>query len=244
MYQNKTVSVVMATYGEKDSVRSVIDGFFNTGLVDEVIVVNNNAEPGTDEEVKKTKAIRLYETRQGQGFTFRRGIKEASGDYVILCEPDNTFVPKDLERFLVYAKDFDVVFGSRTNWSTLDRNTEMYPLRRLANRLSAKMFEILYQTNTISDVACTFKLLRKETLRKIEPYFVNGNSLFATETLLRIIGDKSIKFVEIPVSFKKRSGPSTVVQNFRKMAYWGIKVNWYAIKFRFQLMGEKIFKKT
>ena len=58
MYNGKLVSVVFATYREKNSVREVIEDFFNaTPFVDEIVVVNNNAEPGTVEEVQKTKAL-------------------------------------------------------------------------------------------------------------------------------------------------------------------------------------------
>ena len=32
----------------------VIEGFFDTGLVDEVLVIDNNAQAGTEEEVRKT----------------------------------------------------------------------------------------------------------------------------------------------------------------------------------------------
>ena len=39
MYNNKTVSVVFATYREKDSVRRIIEEFFATGFVDEIVVV-------------------------------------------------------------------------------------------------------------------------------------------------------------------------------------------------------------
>ena len=44
MWNGKTVSVVLMTYAERDSIRAVIEGFFATGLVDEVLVVDNNAE--------------------------------------------------------------------------------------------------------------------------------------------------------------------------------------------------------
>ena len=119
MYKEKTVSIVFATYREKDSIRMVIENFFNTGFVDEVIVVNNNAEPGTVEEIQKTKARMVYEKRQGYGHAFQRGMEEAKGDYIFLCEPDGTYTGKDLERFLVYAQDgFEAVLGSRTGQST------------------------------------------------------------------------------------------------------------------------------
>ncbi len=43
------------TYAERGSIRRVIDGFFDSGVVDEVLVVNNNAEPGTSEEVAEDR---------------------------------------------------------------------------------------------------------------------------------------------------------------------------------------------
>ena len=58
MWNGKEVSVVLMTYAERDSIRGVIEGFFATGLVDEVLVVNNNAQAGTDEEVAQTSRPR------------------------------------------------------------------------------------------------------------------------------------------------------------------------------------------
>ncbi len=46
MWNGKEVSVVLMTYAERDSIRGVIEGFFATGLVDEVLVVDNNAQAG------------------------------------------------------------------------------------------------------------------------------------------------------------------------------------------------------
>ena len=45
MWNDKAVSVVLMTFAERDSIRAVIDGFFATGVVDEVVVVDNNASP-------------------------------------------------------------------------------------------------------------------------------------------------------------------------------------------------------
>lgn len=223
MYQGKTVSVVISTYREKNSVRKVIDDFFNPGVVDEVILVNNNAEPGTDEEVRKTKAKLIHETRQGYGYGYRRGIKEASGDYIVLCEADDTFSAEDIERFLVFAKDFPVVVGSRTNTSTILDTKTMHPLRRYADVIYAKVIEVIYGTITLTDVGCTYKLFHKETIRKLEPYFRVTDSLFATELLL-LTATQRIPFVEIPVTFKERVGKSGTIPGVRKLIYWAVRI--------------------
>jgi len=243
MYNGKTVSVVMATYKEKDSVRRVIEEFFNTNLVDEVIVVNNNAEPGTAEEVAKTKARMLHEPRQGYGYAFRCGIKETSGDYIVLCEPDGTFAGQDIGKLLAYAKDYQVVFGSRTNRSTLDKGTAMTSLRRFGNVVYAKLIEVLFSSKTITDIGCTYKLFRKEALRKIEPYFKTGNPLFATEIMLLVISHQ-IPFVEIPVSFRKRIGESTIISHWHSWVTWGLRVFMYIWHFWFGWAVQKLFKNS
>ena len=71
MFLGKKVSVVLATYRERKTVRRVINEFFETGFVDEVVVVENNAEKGTEEEVKKqimaikTDPARIHPTDPG-----------------------------------------------------------------------------------------------------------------------------------------------------------------------------------
>ena len=59
MWKGKTVSVVLGTYAERDSIYEVIQGYNATGVVDEIVVVNNNAEPGTKEEVERDPEIWL-----------------------------------------------------------------------------------------------------------------------------------------------------------------------------------------
>ncbi len=224
--------MVFATYKEKNSVREVIEDFFTaTPFVDEIVVVNNNAEPGTVEEVNKTKAHMVYEKRQGYGYAFQRGLKEARGDYIFLCEPDGTYMGSDVERFLVYAKDgFEAVLGTRTGQSTSLSGADMGFLRKFANVFEAKTIEILFNTNALSDVGCTFKFFTKEALHKLAPLWRTHNSLFATELLLLIVSEK-MHFIEIPIMFRKRIGTSTFVSTFRKMAKWGLRIYLFIFTF-------------
>jgi len=238
MWNKKSVSIVFATYREKASIRGVINDFVATGFVDEVIVVNNNAEPGTDEEIRQTKARIVYESKQGYGAAFRRGIKEAVGEYIVLCEPDATFLGSDLERLLAYAKEFPVVFGSRTNRSTIESGSAMSPMRRLGNVIFAKVIEILFGAKTITDIGCTYKLFTREALRKIEPQFKNDDPLFATELILLVVSNH-IKFIEIPTSFRERVGMSTIVSHWYKVAKWGVKVWVYIWLFWFRWLVHK-----
>src|SRR5829696_5899146 len=113
MWRNARVSVVFPTYNERDSIYEAIQEFLSTGYVDEVVVVDNNAAAGTDDGVGRTIARLVREPEQGYGWAIRRGFREATGDLIIVAEPDGTFRGQDVLKLLAYADDFDVVYGSR-----------------------------------------------------------------------------------------------------------------------------------
>lgn len=240
MFFGKTVSVVLATYKERKTVKRVINDFFETGYVDEVVVVDNNAEKGTVDEVEKTKARLVYEPRQGYGWAFQTGIGQARGEYIILCEPDGTFRPRDIEKFLIYAKDFDIVLGSRTGQNTPLSGADMTVTRKFANVIEAKTIEVLFNTNALTDIGCTYKLFGRDAVRKLSHLWRTRNSLFATELVLLTVSE-NMHFIEIPITFKKRVGVSSFVKGFPNQAKWAIRIQLYILFFWFRWIFRKIF---
>lgn len=212
MWKNRKVSLVLPTYNEKDSIRSVIRDFEAQGFVDEIVVVNNNAAAGTDEEVKPTSARIVYEPRQGFGFSIQKGLKEAAGDLVVVCEPDGTFLAGDLVKLLAYSGDFDLVLGTRTTKALIWEGAYMnWPLR-MGNYFVAKMLEFLFNTSYLSDVGCTYRLMSAEALRRMEPLFTVTGSCFNPEMVMlaKLTGLRSI---EIPVNYRERVGKSMGTKN-------------------------------
>ena len=235
MYNKKSVSVILATYREKRSIRRVIEEFWLTGFVDEIIVINNNAEKGTDEEVKKTKARIVYEPKQGYGYAFQTGLNEAKGDYVVVCEPDGSFSAKDIEKFLLFAKEFSVVFGSRTSLIPSLSVTGMGVIRKFANVIEAKTIEILFNTNSLTDVGCTYKLFTRKALNKISKMWKNKSPLFNTELILLTVSQR-ISFVEIPVKYLKRVGTSQIVGSWLQVFKWALKIQIYIFYYWFKYL--------
>src|ERR1039458_5498625 len=139
MWNGKRESVVLMTYAERDSIREVIESFFETGLVDEVLVIDNNAQAGTADEVSRTKARLVHEPKQGYGHATRRGLIEASGELVVLAEPDGTFLAQDILKLLVYSTECDVVFGTRTTRELIWAEANMARFLRWGNWAVAKL---------------------------------------------------------------------------------------------------------
>lgn len=209
MWEGRTVSAVLMTYAERDSIRGVIDGFFDTGFVDEVLVVNNNAEEGTAEEVEQTRARQVFEPRQGYGNAIRRGLAEASGDLIVLAEPDGTFLPTDLVKLLAYSGECDAVFGTRTTQELIWHGANMGPFLRWGNWGVAKLVEVLFNTSHLSDVGCTYRLFDRELAEYLVENMRVGDSRAGPELMLLTIVSGA-RFVEVPVNYLPRVGVSSV----------------------------------
>lgn len=205
MWNGKTIAVVLPTYREKASIRRIIDGFASLGVVDDILVVNNNAEPGTSEEVAPSAAREVIETRQGYGAAIRRGIVETDADLVCICEPDGTFDPEDLWKLLAYSRDFEFVYGSRTIRDLIWDGANMGRFLRWGNWAVAKMIEAWFNTPSLSDVGCTMRLVDGATVRRLSPHFTVHDGAFGPEMmLLSIIG--GWRLVQVPVNYRARYG--------------------------------------
>jgi hypothetical protein len=240
MWKNKTVSVILPTYNEKGSIKDSINSLFSTGLVDEVLVVDNNAISGTREEVRKTKARMVTEHRQGYGFSCRRGLGEARGDILILFEPDGTFSAGDIIKVLVYSQEFDVVLGSRTSNTLIWTGANMGLFLRLGNIAAAKMVEFMFNTTQLTDVGCTMKLFKRQTITALRNQFTVGGSHFGLELMLLVIKN-GFRFIEIPVNYMQRVGRSSVTGYFTKAFALGMAMIFFILGFWLKHLG-KIMK--
>jgi glycosyltransferase involved in cell wall biosynthesis len=209
MWNGKAVSVVLPTYAERDSIRTVIDGFFATGVVDEVVVVDNNATPGTAGEVARTRARLVQEPRQGYGHATRRGLEAARGELVVISEPDGTFLPEDIVKLLVYSNECDVVFGTRTTRELIWADANMDWLLRWGNWAVAKLIEVLFNTNHLSDVGCTYRVLRRPVAEHVARSMRVGGSHAGVEIMLLVI-TSGARYVEVPLNYLPRVGVSSV----------------------------------
>jgi glycosyltransferase involved in cell wall biosynthesis len=231
MWKDKKVSVIFPTYNEKESIREAVEDFFASGRVDEIIVVNNNAAEGTDEEVKPTAAMLVHEEKQGYGFAIRRGLAEASGDLLIISEPDGTFSGHDVTKLLAYSDDVPVVFGTRTQREFVWEGANMGFLLKWGNWAVGKLMEFLYNTTLLTDVGCSMRLFHREAYEQIEPQFVEGGSAFGPHLMLLTILN-GLPFIEIPVNYRKRVGVSSVTGSKIRAAFLGLEMIRMILKYR------------
>jgi glycosyltransferase involved in cell wall biosynthesis len=209
VHNGRLISLILPTFNERASIRKVIGDFERLGVVDEIIVVNNNAVSGTSDEVAGTSAREVSEPVQGYGSAIRRGFREAKGDLIAVCEPDDTFLADDLFKLLAYAGDVQVVYGSRTVREFIWQGANMGRFLKWGNWATAKLVEVLFNTNSLSDVGCTYRLIERGALEQLLPCFRVDSNFFGPEMM--ILGfQHRIPSVQIPLRYKQRVGQSSV----------------------------------
>jgi len=209
VWKNRTVSVVFPAYNEAENIARAVRDFASFEAVDEVLVVNNNSRDATAELAEEAGARVVAEGRQGYGFALRCGLSEARGEYVVLAEPDGTFMAQDMLKLLAYADEFDLVLGTRTTRELIWRQANMGWFLRLGNVAVAKLLQVLFGGPSLSDCGCTYRLVRRETLDWLLPRLTVGSSHFLPEmVVLALLGRRRI--IEIPLNYRGRVGDSKI----------------------------------
>lgn len=235
MYQGKKVSIVLPIYNERENVRASLEEFLQHPAVDEVIAVDNNSTDGSDAEIKMTSAKYVKEAIQGYGSALRRGMREATGDLIVTCEPDGTFCASDLDRLLIYSRDYDVVLGTRTSknpvWSGGDPGANMYFALRMGNWAVAKFLEYLFNGPSFTDVGCSYKLIHRLAYGKIKDSLTVDGSWFSPEYMIRVLQHR-LSVVEIPVRYGARIGTSKITGKRLGAIKLGFRMVWFTLSER------------
>ena len=232
MWNEQRVSVVLPAYNEEESIKSAVESFFATGVIDEIIVVDNNSRDRTAEEAAKTRARTVRETTQGYGAALTRGLAEATGDLIILAEPDATFMGKDVMKLLAYADDFDLVCGTRTTSEMIWAEANMGWFLRVGNLVVAKLLQLLFNTCSLSDCGCTLRLVAREPLARFRHKLTVRGSHFLPEMVIlaRLHG---LSIIEIPVNYRGRLGESKITGTLKGTLTTGTNMIMLILKYRF-----------
>jgi glycosyltransferase involved in cell wall biosynthesis len=232
MYGDKRVSVVLPAYNEEPHIRRAVEDVLATGVVDEVVVVDNNSRDATAREAAATRARLVQEPAQGYGHALRRGMREATGDLVILAEPDGTFVGRDVLKLLAYSEDFDMVCGTRTTRELIWEQANMGWFLRIGNVVVAKLVQVLHDGPSLTDCGCTLRLIRRQALDAIQDRFTVGASHFLPEMVILAL-KRRLRVIEIPVNYRGRVGESKITGTLAGTWRTGTRMIALILRYRF-----------
>ena len=232
MWNGETVSVVFPAYNEEENIAEAVKDFKETGIVDEVLVIDNNSRDRTAERAATAGGRVVGETTQGYGAALRRGLREATGTYIILAEPDGTFVGRDVVKLLAYSMDFDMVCGTRTTKELIRENANMGWFLRLGNILVAKSIQWLFNGPSLSDCGCTLRLIHRARLQSIiDKLTVTGSHFLPEMVIVALRGQ--LRLIEVPVTYRSRIGTSKITGSLKGTIKTGMRMIGLVLYYRF-----------
>ena len=103
------------------------------------------------------------------------------------------------------------------------------------------MIEVLFATNSLTDIGCTYKLFHRDVINRLKNEWREGSPLFATELILLTVA-RRIPFIEIPITFRERVGASTLTARWHQLVKWGLRIFWYIISFWARWLWRRLFR--
>jgi dolichyl-phosphate beta-glucosyltransferase len=176
----QSVSIVIPCYNEETRITitlaRTLEYLRQRSGRSEIVVVDDGSTDDTARLVESfcgvgaesQPAVRLIRqsTNQGKGAAIRRGMLEATGDFVLFMDADLATPIEELEKLFVYARQgFDVVIASR-GLNESDIQHRQSRVREALGRSFNGMVRWLLVPG-ITDTQCGFKLFTRAAARQI-----------------------------------------------------------------------------
>ena len=201
------LSVVMPVYNERATLGCVIERVLSVGLDIELLCVDDGSTDGSRQilaEVEKQRPeIRVFfqPKNMGKGAALRRGIQEATGDYLIIQDADLEYDPNDYQRLLEPLENgqADVVYGSRFVGAGPHR--VLYFWHSVGNSLLTLLSNMITNLN-MTDMETCYKAFRREVIQSIP---IEENRFGFEPEITVKIAKRQLRVYEVGISYWGRT---------------------------------------
>jgi len=232
------LSIIIPVYNEEKSIQDVIKKVIAveiSGVTKEIIVVNDGSTDNSKFKIQnlKLKGIKLisHEQNKGKGAAVQTGIKNATGEYIVIQDADSEYNPQDIKLLAepILSGKSQVVYGTRLNRLpnfSKEEKESLFILHYAGNRFLSLITSILYG-QWVTDMETCYKIFSQSAIKKIK--LVSRGFEFEPEITAKLL-KLGYKITEIPITTKPRNYKEGKKLNALKE---GPKALWVLLKYRF-----------
>jgi len=195
-------SVVIPAFNEADVIGDVVAALARSAAWHEILVVDDGSADRTSAaaEAAGARVIR-HPYNKGNGASVKSGIREATGEYVLIIDADGQHPPEDAARLVSRLGEYDLVVGARAH------STQATLARRLGNHLLNGLATYL-TGRPIPDLTSGFRAARRKHLREFLHLLPARFSTPTTTALAFVKAGYNVAFE--PIEARARVGSSKI----------------------------------
>jgi glycosyltransferase involved in cell wall biosynthesis len=195
-------SVVVPAFNEEAVIGPLIAELLTVARWREVLVIDDGSADDTAQQARAAGArVIRHPYNKGNGAAVKTGIREASGDCILIIDADGQHRPTDAVRLVGHLGAYDLVVGARSpasqaGWARRAGNAS---LNGIAGYLAG---------HPIPDLTSGFRAARRVCLLDFLHLLPNGFSTPTTTTLAFMKAGYSVRFE--PIEAARRRGESKI----------------------------------
>ena len=208
------LSILIPCFNEKKTINKIFEEvekslIKNKFLNYEIIIIDDCSSDGTVEllqniEKKVNVSVFYHKTNLGKGSSIHTGLKNITGDIVIIQDADLEYDPADYKKLMkpLLNKKNLVVYGSRVlKKKRYASHNFTSTLRIFFNHVLTIISNLINQQN-LTDAHTCYKMFDSNLFKKIR---LRENGFAFCPEVTTKISNLKVNIIELPISYKGRS---------------------------------------